>query len=442
MTQTRSTVPVASRRWWQSLGPAIIVASVVLGPGSILLSSRVGTEFGYGMLWMLVGAAALMMGMMALGSRLGVVFKRTPCEEVAVAWGRPAAIVLGITVFLIIALFQSSNNVAVLSAIDPLLPGGAQHMLSGWSASIILVALNAVVIAVLFGFKNLYKPIERGMMVLVMIMLVAFVANLIAAQPSLTEIIGGLVPSLPEDAAAHLVPYRDGATLRDPWWPIQGLLGTTFSIAGAFYQAYLVREKGWGLDQVKQGTTDSIVGIAVLGGISMMIMITAAAVFNARGVQASELRTIADVARQLEPAFGQWATVLFSIGLFAAAFSSFLINAVIGGTILSDSLKLGHSIDQPGPKLMTTLALVVGCGAAIFSSHLSLGRVDAIVLAQALTVLGLPLLAVAMFYLALRSRKHGQLRVPMWMTLVAVVSILVTLALVVRTGWRLYLQLT
>ena len=40
-------------RFFRALGPAVIVASVVLGPGSILSSSKVGAAYGFSMVWVL-----------------------------------------------------------------------------------------------------------------------------------------------------------------------------------------------------------------------------------------------------------------------------------------------------------------------------------------------------------------------------------------------------
>ncbi|MBT6769582.1 MAG: divalent metal cation transporter, partial [Opitutales bacterium] len=44
----------------KSIGPAIIVAAVVLGPGSILTSSKVGATFGIAALPVIAGATILM----------------------------------------------------------------------------------------------------------------------------------------------------------------------------------------------------------------------------------------------------------------------------------------------------------------------------------------------------------------------------------------------
>src|SRR5690625_3253936 len=66
----------------RNLGPALIVASVVVGPGSILTSSQVGTSFGYSMVWVLALTCLLMLGMTALSARIGVSLKGSLCDEI------------------------------------------------------------------------------------------------------------------------------------------------------------------------------------------------------------------------------------------------------------------------------------------------------------------------------------------------------------------------
>ena len=56
---------MSRRSIFRSLGPALIVACVVLGPGSILTSSKVGCQFGYSMIWLLLLAGLLMVGAVA-----------------------------------------------------------------------------------------------------------------------------------------------------------------------------------------------------------------------------------------------------------------------------------------------------------------------------------------------------------------------------------------
>ena len=94
----------------QSIGPAIIVAAVVCGPGSILSASKTGADFGYSMTWVIVLAVFLMIGSSALSARLGVFMEGTPCDEIAKSFGRVTAIFVGLTVFLIAADFKHQTT--------------------------------------------------------------------------------------------------------------------------------------------------------------------------------------------------------------------------------------------------------------------------------------------------------------------------------------------
>lgn len=428
-----------ARSLFRSLGPAIIVASVVLGPGSILTSSKVGCQYGYSMVWVLLLAAALMVSMVALGARLGVTSEGTLCDELARRLGRPWAVLAGGCVFAIVACFQFSNNLGVLAAIEPFVETSDQGAF-GWP-SIVLVGLNGVSIAALYGLRHLYRPIEKLMMLLVGLMLVAFAANLFFARPSLFDVLAGCIPRLPAGTAEGLIPFEQDGQVVDPLLPLTGLLATTFSVAAAFYQSSLVREKGWTVDHLRQGLIDSVAGISVLAGISLMIMVTSAAVLYGTVAPAS-LSSAAEVAKQLEPLFGPSAKVLFCLGIFAGAFSSFLVNALIGGVLLADGLGLGGRMDQPSSRFFTSLALLIGMGVALGVKTSDMSTVNLIIVAQAITVLGVPLLAFSMLYLATTPDRTGPRRIPRWMIVMASLSCLVVVVVAARTAWRIVLQLT
>lgn len=401
--------------FFRSLGPAIIVASVVLGPGSILSASKVGTQHGYSMIWVLVLAGVFMAGMTALAARLGVSYEGSLCDELCLRLGRPFAALVGATIFGIATCFQFSNNLGVLAGIEPLLEGGM-----GKTAQIVcLVALNGVIIGVLLGLKSLYRPIEKLMMIMMGLMLVGFAANLFFAKPSLSGVAGGFVPRLP-----------GGGELAD-LLPLLAMVATTFSIAGAFYQAYLVREKGWTTSNLRQGLVDSLAGISVLVGITLIILTTAAAVLHGK-LDAGELKSAADVAAQLKPAFGSAAVILFAQGILAGAFSSFLVNAMIGGTMLADGFGLGSKLDQKWPKIFTVASLLVGMGIAILIKSSDVSIVGLILFAQALTVLGGPVLAFSLMYLATRKEMVGERKVPAWIMVVGWTASAITVAMAVK----------
>ena len=400
----------------KSIGPAIIVAAVVLGPGSILASSRVGAQWGWMGLPFLALAVVLMVGMVALSARLGVIYKGSVCEEISYRLGRKTAAGVGIVLFGIVALYQSSNNLALGVGLEPLFEDGEGSPPTGWVVLQILILLiaNAIIISCLYLMRSLYSAVERAMKILVLLMIGAFVVNLLAAVSS----------EAPERSAS--IP-----TNRD-WLPVIALVGTTFSIGGAFFQSYLVREKGWNMTNLRQGTFDSVVGVAVLGGVSAVIMITSLLIFyRIPGVPGNI--QIGALATQLEPLFGSASKYVFCGGFMAGALSSFMVNAAIGGTVLSDSLGKGASMQGRWARHFTALALMVGMVVAILGAIWKESRDSLMLVAQALTVLGIPAVGLAMLYLATRPELTGQRRVPWTLKLLAIAGILLAVLLSART---------
>ncbi|QDT94468.1 Nramp family divalent metal transporter [Gimesia algae] len=411
------------KRLLASLGPAIITASVVLGPGSILSASKIGHTYAYQMSWVLIIAVIMMIAMTALSARLGIQLKGTICDELAERAGRPVAAATGVILFLIAACFQFSNNLGVLAAVEPFMQEGRDYSLA------IIIAMNGFIILALYGFKHLYGLIEKLMKLLVAIMIIAFAINLFQVKPDWLKAIAGFIPSLPEQAA-------NGAGMKEVMTPIVAMYATTFSVAGAFYQSYLVRQKGWTRANLKQGLIDSTLGISMLGLITLMVLITAAKVLY-QNPDVETLTSVSDVATSLEPGFGKSAMVIFSLGIFAGAFSSFLVNAMIGGSILADGFGLGGYIDQKWPKLFTVFALMVGMAVAIYTKTMGQKPVGLIIFAQSLTVLGIPMLAIAMLWLATRADMKGENAIPAWMKILGFIGLITSVLLAIRTAVNL-----
>ncbi len=419
--------------FFKSIGPAIIIAAVVCGPGSILMSSKTGAIYGYNMIWVLALAAALMWCMVVLSARLGVVHKHTLIEELSIRLGRPVGVFIGITLFLIVAGFQVSNNIAIVAAVETIFGD------MGTTAKIaFLILLNAFIIFVLYGFRELYSPIEKIMKTIVLLMVSAFIFSLFMAGPDIGAMVKGFIPSPPEGNYKSFIsnPTGGGNVL-----VLQALVATTFSVAGAFYQAYGVRAKGWGIGDTKKGMIDSFVGTCVLFGVSLVVMSTAAAALHGK-VDPAELTTLGKIAGAMEPAFGPSARYLFACGIFAGGFGAFMVNAMIGGNMLSDGFGKGATINDKGARNGTVLALMIGMGIAIGSIIMKFEVVNVITVAQASTVLGLPALAAALIYLATRSDLTGEHKVPKWMIVMGSVGFLLSLLLTLRTIVKVYGKLT
>jgi manganese transport protein len=172
----------------------------------------------------------------------------------------------------------------------------------------------------------------------------------------------------------------------------------------AFYQAYLTQDKGWGVNDLKTGFRDTVASIIMLAGITIMIVMTSATVLHPRGIT---IATAADMARQLESLFGPFAKIVFSVGLWAAAFSSLAVNAVVGGGLLADGLGMGRSMDDKAPRYFTILSMVIGMVIAMILLNVNRNIVSHLIVAQASTLFAVPAVAVGLFLIANNKKVMG-----------------------------------
>ena len=410
----------SSRPWYQRVGPGLITACVVIGPGSIVSSTSVGANEEYSMLWVVVVSVAFMMLYMTLGARLGVLAEKAPGDLIREKAGNGLALLVGGCAFFISAAFQSGNNIGVGAAFEAFTDN--KYLVAG-----LIVAFNALAISFLFVFKDLYKMLERVMMTFVALMLICFAMNLIRLGPDVGNMFKGmLIPSSGQSS--------DGKPVDELVLSLLALVGTTFVITAGYYQAYLVRQKGWKEPELKSGLLDARIGSLIMFLITVMLVSTAAAAFYTG--EPVTLRNPVEVADALQGTFGSSAKIIFCLGLFSAAYSSFLVNSMIGGFILADSLNLGSRPEDKWPRILTTVALLTGMFIALAVMILDFDRTPTIIFAQAITVLGAPLIACVLLWLTSREDVMGRAKNSTFVNVAGVLGIVLLLGIAYRTAFH------
>lgn len=418
--------------WWKSLGPALITACVVFGPGSLIISSNVGANYGYQLLWLLALAGLLMGTYMTMSARAGVTAGATHFTVLAREVGRPFAALVGLVLCLTCGAFQFSNNLAIALAVGALAP--PEHTFAVQLAA--MAALNAVLIVFLFRARHVFKTIEGIMKVMVGVVLISFLLNLFVSRPDPLGVLQGFIPGIP-DGLTLGIPRIVAGAITDPMVLLASLVGTTFSVAGAFFQGNLVREKGWGPDDYDRGVGDAIAGVCVLTLVSAMIMATAGTVIL--GKPADNLATLA---MTLRPLLGPTAFYVFCLGMIPVALNPFLINAMIGGTALADGFGLPGRFSDLWPRIFTIGVLVVGLVMAAIGLWFQIPPVNLMIFGQAMTVIGNPLMAGTLLWLANRKSTMGERRNRLASNLLGALGFAVVLLLALRMLWFLYLRIS
>lgn len=384
----------------KSLGPGFIIASVVLGPGSITVASRIGSEFGYAFLWVIVISIVFMITYTSMASRFGVVNSKSMLQSMADTYGRWFAIVIGISAFLASSSFQFGNNLGIGIGMEGITG------ISEWVWPVIFTPLGIILI---FWAKNLYKVLETLMKFMVMIMIIAFFINLLLTRPELAPLARGFVPSKISPDSLPMV---------------AALMATSFSLAAALYQSYLAQDKGWKKEHLKNSLRDTYTGILLLGLISAVVLVTSAAALHPRGII---VNSAADMALQMEALFGSAAKLVFSVGLCAAAFSSMMVNSVIGAGLLADGLGLGRSMNDRTTKFFIMAILLIGMLVAVFFRG---NVIYALIMAQASSMLAVPLIAIGLFLMLNNKKAMGDYRNNRMQNIIAIVGFLAIILMV------------
>src|SRR5690606_24933949 len=285
------------------------------------------------LLWIVVVAIFFMIIFTNMGARIGMASKGSLLTTIRQQWGSKVAIIIGIGLFLVATSFQAGNSIGV---------GIAIAEASNTSPVLWVVIFNVLGIVLLF-FRGFYKTLEWLMITLVGLMLFSFLTTLFFAKPDLLVVIKGFVHSIPLGSEGLIIAF----------------MASCFSIVGAFYQSYLVQERrkinpdG----EVEKAKDSSITGILILGVMSAIVLICAAAVLNPQGIA---VNSASEMAKALEPLFGVYAADLFLVGLFGASFSSLIGNATLGGTLLSDALGYGSLLSGKMTRMLIGLVMVCG----------------------------------------------------------------------------------
>lgn len=354
--------------WLSSLGPGIITAAIVFGPGKMTITSKLGANYGFSLLWLVVIAIYFMILYANMASRIGIATNQSLLQTIRLKWGNVASITVGLGVFLVATAFQAGNSIGVGIAIAEV----THTPVNFW-----VILFNLAGMSLLF-FRSFYKILEKLMIALVGLMLFAFLVTLFMIKPDPSQVITGFVPSIPDGSTGLVIAF----------------MASCFSIIAAFYQSYLIQERRRLNPSTIFKSNESVTGIIILGILVIVVLICAAAVLHAKG---QPVNSALDMAKALEPMFGEFASVLFLAGLFGASFSSLVGNASIGGTLMGDALGYGYRLNNKVVKYLIAVVMGIGASIAIAFGKLPL---KLIVVAQSVTIFIVPFIGIALYAIA------------------------------------------
>lgn len=392
--------------WFRSLGPGLITAALVFGPSKMTITSKLGSEYSFSLVWIIVVAILFMTVFTVMSGRIGIASNESLLSLIRQKWGKTVSIIIGVGIFLVATSFQAGNAIGV---------GISIAEANNTSPKIWVIFFTLFGIGLLF-FRSFYKIMEKVMILLIGIMLFAFITTFFLIQPSFTGILSGLKPSVPEGSLPLVIAFT----------------ASCFSIVGAFYQSYLVQERRKNSSGTETTKNGSIAGIILLGLMSFIVMVCAASVLHPNHIK---VNNATDMAKALEPLFGNYASGLFLAGLFGASFSSLVGNASVGGTLLGDALGYSGGLNSKAVRALIALVMLIGAVIALIFGKIPL---ELIVFAQSVTIFVVPLIGIAMYLIANDEKIMGNNRNSPAVKIIGALGLLLIIGLAIQNAKELF----
>ena len=393
-------------------GPGFITANVDNDPGGILTYSQAGAKFGYALLWTLIPTTIALIVVQEMAARMGAVTGKGLHDLIREEFGIRATFFVSF----VFGLADLGNIVAEFA-------GLASGMgLFGFSKYIV-VPIGAFLVWFVV-VKNSYKPVERLLILGSMIFFVYPVSAFLAHPNWRAAIHATIVPQVIR-SSDYLV-------------MVVGLIGTTITPWMQFYLQASIVEKGIGKKQYALSRWDVISGCIITDVIAFFIVLACAATLYVSGYR--NISDAADAAAALRPLAGDFAYILFAVGLVNASILSAAILPLATAYNICEGLGAESGVNKrfseaPIFYWLYTFLIVGGAGVVLIP-HLPLLRV--ILFSQVANGVLLPFLLIFMLLLVNRKELMGEYRnsrlanIIAWST--SIVIMLLTIAMVWTTA--------
>ena len=235
------------------------------------------------------------------------------------------------------------------------------------------ISLIAIIAGIAILSGNLWF-IERLLMTLVLLMSIVFIIAFSFSQPQLGLLVKGMTN-------IHI--NADNITM------VIALIGTTIVPYNIFMQSSLLAKGGSQhhlLPQIKEQRLKNVFSFSLGGLITIAIIGTAASTFFVQGLSVDT----SNLALQLQPLLGDYATLFFAAGLFAAGLTSAITAPIAGAYAVCGALQ-SHTTPQDNSfKVVASIILISGIVVALSG----INPIAAIIFAQATNALLLPIIAI------------------------------------------------
>ena len=365
-------------------GPGFITANVDNDPGGILTYSQAGAKFGYALLWTLIPITLALIVVQEMAARMGAVTGKGLSDLIREEFGLRATFFT----MLVLGLADFGNIMAEFAGI-------ASGMSLFSVSKYISVPLGAALVWIMV-VRNSYKPVER-ILIGFSLLYFAYVVSAFLAHPDWKAAIHDTIVPTISKSSDYLV-------------AVIGVIGTTITPWMQFYLQASIVEKGIGKKQYPLSRLDVIIGCIITDVVAFFIVLSCAATLYRSGIH--DISEAAAAADALKPLAGEWAALMFAIGLVNAAVLSAAILPLATAYNVCEGLGLESGVNRkfseaPAFYWLYTLLIAFGAGVVLLPG---IPLIKVIYYSQVVNGLLLPFLLVFMLVLINKKDLMGEYR--------------------------------
>lgn len=328
------------RLWWARLrmhplarvGPGLITGVADDDPSGIATYSQAGAQFGLNMLWTMPLTFPLMGAIQSMCARIGRVTGKGLAANIKTVF--PPVVLLGVVLLLLIAnILNIAADVAAMGEVAELVTGFNRHLLT------VLCVFGTLALQV-------FVPYHRYVVFLkwLTLSLLAYAAVLFTVRVPWGEV--GLRTIWPRFALDS-----DAAAV------VTGVFGTTISPYLFFWQASeevedMQRDPGikalvndsLGADvELRRIRWDTWSGMLYSNVTAYFIVLATAMTLNVAGV--TDINTAAEAASALKPLAGEFAFILFALGILGVGLIGVPVLAGSGAYALAEAMGWNEGLE-------------------------------------------------------------------------------------------------
>jgi manganese transport protein len=379
-------------RLWPFLGPAFIAAVAYIDPGNFATNISGGAQFGYLLLWVILGANLIAMVVQTQSAKLGIATGRNLAEACRDRFSRRTSIGLWIQAEIVAAACDVAEVVGAALGLNllfgiPLFPAG---LLAGAGAFAILALQQK-------GFRRL----EAVIAAMVGVVVAAFAFEIFNSNPDGSEV------------AKHL--FTPGFADTESILLAVGIIGATVMPHVIYLHSALTQRRVVGRNEKEKRQIlrferiDVVIAMAIAGSVNLSMMIMAAALFH--GVPGlSDIDSIEGAFDGLKQAVSPGASTIFGIALLASGYASSSVGTMSGQVVMQGFIRR---------KIPLFLRRAITLAPALIVLAVGLNPTDALVGSQVVLSFGIPFALVPLVMLTRRKDLMGSLASPPWLTALA-----------------------